>query len=295
MTQKVPSIRRSYRLLNTAKNRVVRLNSCDNTRVNKRLTRAFRETDKMAALIPFITAGFPTADSTVGMLRALAGAGADVIELGVPFSDPMADGPAIQRANEKALANGISLSAILAAVAEFRQDNQTTPIVLMGYANSFFNYSLTRFADEAAAAGVDGIIVVDLADVDRVRWRTELEQRGIGLISLIAPTTASARAQAIAADAVGFLYLISLRGVTGAKDLDIAALTETLAEVRRFSGLPLAVGFGVRTPQQAEQVAAIADGVVIGSRLVEVVEAETDNATEAAAAFIKKMAEVLRQ
>ena len=255
------------------------------------LSDAFQNTDKTAALIPFLTAGFPRIDSAAKMLPALAAAGADIIELGVPFSDPMADGPAIQRANERALANGVSLTGILKQVADFRAAGGDVPVVLMGYANSFINYSLARFGKDAAAAGVDGVIIVDLSDAERMRWRTTLAERGIDMISLIAPTTEAKRIAGITESAAGFLYYIALRGVTGAHHLNVEELSSSLESIRRHSSLPLAVGFGVRTAAQATAVAAVADGVVIGSRLVEIME--DDESGTAAAAFIAEVATAL--
>ena len=252
-----------------------------------RLRDAFSRTGKAAALIPFVTAGFPHLNQTVAILKALAQAGADVIELGVPFSDPMADGPAIQRANEVALANGVTLAGVLAQVSEFRQDNAITPIVLMGYANSFVSYGRTAFVDAAAAAGVDGVIIVDIADNDRVAWQADLAKHNIALVSLIAPTTPLARRQAIIEQAAGFLYFISLRGVTGTAALNVQAILPMLADIRQQSSVPLAVGFGVREPAQAKILAETVDGVVIGSRLVEIAEANIETAADSVAAFVR--------
>lgn len=254
---------------------------------------SIRNSGKKAALIPFITAGFPFAESTVPLLQALAAAGADVIELGVPFSDPMADGPAIQRANQKALENRMSLVKVLQQVKEFRAGGYSTPLVLMGYANSFVNYK-GDFAAAAREAGVNGVIMVDLADSSRADWQTRLDAAGIDMISLIAPTTAPERMRAIAAAARGFLYFISLRGVTGANKLQTANIAEQARAIRQAAKVPLAVGFGIRDAEQALEVAAIADAVVIGSRLIEIAEEQPDNAAAAVGEFVASLEQALR-
>lgn len=238
------------------------------------------------------------------MLHALADAGADVIELGVPFSDPMADGAAIQRASEAALANGMTLADILRQVGEFRRENKKTPLVLMGYANSFINYGKQGkhgkqgedFPAAAAAAGVNGLIIVDMADADRAAWRDRMAAVGMDLIALIAPTTAAARRDKIIAEAQGFLYFISVRGVTGAQHLQAEQIAAQVQAIRAAARVPLAVGFGVRSEAQACEVAAIADAVVVGSRLIEIAEAEAEaaNAPAAVGAFLHSMAEALR-
>lgn len=258
-----------------------------------KISESLRNSGKKAALIPFITAGFPYADSTVGMLQTLADAGADVIELGVPFSDPMADGTAIQRANEVALANRVTLRQILTQVGVFRRANAVIPIVLMGYANSFMNYG-DSFAADAAAAGVNGVIIVDLSDSDRVVWRERLGAAAVDLIALVAPTTAPERMKKIAAAAQGFLYFISMRGITGATSLQPAAIAAQVQAVRAAATVPLAVGFGVRNEEQAQHIAAMADAVVVGSRLIEITEENYDEAPARLAAFIRTMAESLR-
>lgn len=251
---------------------------------------------KSAALIPFITAGFPRLDSAPGLMRVLSAAGADIIEVGVPFSDPMADGAAIARAGEQALQNGITLAQILAQIAAFRADDSATPVVLMGYANSFINFGREKFAAAAADAGADGVIVVDLADSDRATWRKTLAAKGLALIPLLAPTTAAARRKSLVADADGFVYFISLRGVTGAAHLDTESLDEHVAAIREHTALPVAVGFGVRTAEQAAAVAQVADGVVIGSRLTEIIGAagaDAGAAENAAENFLREVSTAL--
>lgn len=257
------------------------------------ISECLRNNSKKAALIPFITAGFPQFDSTVAMLHALADAGADVIELGVPFSDPMADGAAIQRANEVALANKISLAQVLTQVAAFRRDNTKTPLVLMGYANSFINYR-GDFPAAAAEAGVNGLIIVDLADSDRVRWREALFAKNLDLISLVAPTTAAARLEEIAAAAQGFLYFISLRGVTGARHLQPQDIAAQVQKIRAVAAVPLAVGFGVRGAEQVRALAEVADAVVVGSRLIEIAEENPSNAPAAVAEFVRSLVQALQ-
>lgn len=257
------------------------------------ISSCIRGSKKKAALIPFFTAGFPHADSTPAMLNALAEAGADVIELGVPFSDPMADGAAIQRASEAALANNTTLAGVLEQVAAFRAANSKTPLVLMGYANSFISYQ-GDFPAAAAAAGVNGVIIVDLSDSDRAQWRERLGAAGIDLIALVAPTTAAPRMEKIAAAAQGFLYFISLRGVTGAHSLQAEDIAAQLRQLKEMAAAPLAVGFGVRTGEQAAAVAEMADAVVIGSRLIEIAEADAANAPAAVADFVRSVAQALQ-
>lgn len=245
---------------------------------------AFARRTKQAALLTFITAGFPRVDSTPAMLHAMVDAGAGILEVGVPFSDPMADGPAIQRSSERALANGMTLRKTLAAVAEFRADNQQTPVVLMGYVNSFLNHrgGVGGFAAAAKAAGVNGLIAVDLADSVRAQWRQLLNGQEIELIQLIAPTTVASRMRQLAESAQGFVYAISLKGVTGAGHLDLAVAKTQLAAIRGCAKTPLAAGFGVRSTEQVRALAPFVDGVVVGSRLVEAVEAGEDQQATAA-------------
>lgn len=220
------------------------------------------------ALIPYVTAGDPHPDATVGLLHALVGAGADVLELGVPFSDPMADGPVIQAACERALANGTNLRRVLEMVAAFRERDGDTPVVLMGYLNPIEAMGLETFAAAAAEAGVDGVLVVDLTAEEAPELTPALTGAGLDPVRLIAPTTAETRLAAICERAAGFLYYVSLKGVTGAASLDVGALDERLTVIRRYSDLPVAVGFGVRTPEIAAAVARVADAVVVGSALV---------------------------
>ena len=220
------------------------------------------------ALVPYLTAGDPHPRHTVGLLHALVEGGADVIELGVPFSDPMADGPVIQLACERALAQGTSLAQVLRMVAEFRKRDAATPLVLMGYLNPIEAMGVAEFARRAKASGVDGVLVVDLAVEEAPDFAPALRQAGLDCIFLLAPTSPPARIKAIAQAGSGYLYYVSLKGVTGAASLDVGAVRTKLAEIRAQTRLPVAVGFGVRDAQTAAQVGEVADGVVVGSALV---------------------------
>jgi tryptophan synthase alpha chain len=225
------------------------------------------------ALIPFVTAGFPRLDLTAPLLETLAASGADVIELGIPFSDPMADGPTIQRSSEKALANGMNLKKTLAAVAEFRQRNTTTPIVLMGYANPIEAMGQEAFAQAAQEAGVDGVLVVDLPPEEAVDFAKALRQRDLDPIFLLAPTSKPERFGQLAALASGYVYYVSVKGVTGAAALDMDEIAARVAAIRTVLPLPVGVGFGIRDAATAARIAAIADAVVVGSRMIEELEA----------------------
>lgn len=224
------------------------------------------------ALIPYITAGDPDPAHTVGLMHALVEGGADIIELGVPFSDPMADGPTIQLACERALVHGTSLWQCCDLVAEFRRTNRDTPVVLMGYLNPIEARGLDATCDRAKAAGVDGLLIVDLAVEEAPDMAPQIRARGLDCIFLLAPTSSDARIEAIAREASGYLYYVSLKGVTGAATLDVDSVSTKLAQIRRHTKLPLAVGFGIRDADTAAQVGRIADGVVVGSALVQQIE-----------------------
>ena len=225
------------------------------------------------ALIPYITAGDPGPKATVPILHALVEAGADVLELGVPFSDPSADGPVIQLACERAIAGGTGLSQVLDMVAEFRQTNTRTPVVLMGYLNPIEVRGPKEFAAQAVAAGVDGVLLVDLPVEEAEDYLAPFKKEGLASIFLIAPTSPPGRIRAIAEVASGYLYYVSIKGVTGAASLNVEALRPQLEAVRALSPLPLAVGFGIRDAATAQAVARISDGVVVGSLLVAEIEA----------------------
>lgn len=220
------------------------------------------------ALIPYIVVGDPMLDVTVDLMHQLVAAGADIIELGVPFSDPMAEGPVIQLAHERALANGTSLSDAIEVVREFRQQDANTPVLLMGYANPVERMGYAQFADSAAAAGVDALLTVDIPPEEVATVKQELDRVGMDNILLVAPTTPSDRVQRITSRASGFIYYVSLKGVTGAGHLDTAEVAERLAGIRQFTDLPVAVGFGIKDADSARSVAAVADGVVVGSALI---------------------------
>jgi tryptophan synthase alpha chain len=229
---------------------------------------ALRARDRRA-VIPYIVAGDPAADITVDLMQALAEAGADIIELGVPFSDPMSEGPTIQRGHERALERGIRLRTALEIVAEFRKVNADTPVLLMGYANPVEHMGYANFADRAATAGVDALLTVDIPPEEVEAVNAELRRVAMDNIFLIAPTTPSDRMGRIASQASGFIYYVSLKGVTGASNLDQVDVASQIAEIRKHTDLPVCVGFGIKDGPSAAAVGRHADGVVIGSALVQ--------------------------
>lgn len=229
------------------------------------------------ALIPYITAGDPHPASTVKLMHTLVEAGADIIELGVPFSDPMADGPVIQRASERALAHHVGLSRVLQMVQEFRQQDSKTPIVLMGYANPIEAMGADKFIAAAMEADVDGVLTVDYPPEECGEFVTRLRSAEIDPIFLLSPTTEPERVELIVNQASGFVYYVSLKGVTGAQNLDIAEVADKVAAIHAKTNLPIGVGFGVRDAETAKAVARIADAVVIGSSLVQAVEQSDQN------------------
>jgi len=224
-----------------------------------------------AGLIPFITAGDPDLDTTAELVRTLADAGADLIELGFPFSDPMADGPTIQAASERALAAGATLDKVLRMVREVRRDCQV-PLVLMGYYNPVFRYGIEKFAEDAADAGVDGLLLVDLPPEEATEITTYLKQAGIAMITLLAPTTPPERMRKLASEAEGYLYYVSMTGVTGTQKVRPDDIREAVEELKSMTDIPVGVGFGITTPQDAAAVGRFADGVVVGSALVKIIE-----------------------
>lgn len=224
------------------------------------------------ALIAFITAGDPDPEATVPLMQALAQAGADIIELGVPFSDPMADGPTIQRSSERALHHHMSLRRVLEAVGAFRREDATTPVVLMGYANPIEALGYERFADLAQSAGVDGVLVVDCPPEESGELAMQLRRRGLDSIYLLAPTSEEERMEAVDAVASGYIYYVSLKGVTGSSHLDLKDVAQKIPQLRSHTRLPIGVGFGIRDAETARAVAQISDAVVIGSRLVQEIE-----------------------
>jgi tryptophan synthase alpha chain len=255
---------------------------------------------RRTALIPYVTCGDPAADTTPQIMWALAEGGADIIELGVPFSDPMADGPVIQKASERALARGIGAVQVLAAVAEFRHRNQHTPVVLMGYANPIERYDQRHgensFIRDAAAAGVDGVLVVDYPPEECEAFAAQLQVAGLDLIFLLAPTSTEQRMKDVGRIASGYVYYVSLKGVTGAGHLDVAAVAEMLPRIRQHVRVPVGVGFGIRDAATARALAACSDAVVIGSRLIQILQEETrENAATAARDFMAEIRAALDQ
>jgi tryptophan synthase alpha chain len=238
------------------------------------------------ALIPYVTCGDPYPEKTVALMLAMAEAGADVIELGVPFSDPMADGPVIQRAAERALVKGISLTRVLADVKAFRAHNADTPVVLMGYANPIENHDLRHgvgsFVRDAKAAGVDGILVVDYPPEECEDFAARLKAADLAPIFLLAPTSTEERMAAVGRIAAGYVYYVSLKGVTGAGHLDTAAVADMVPRIKKHVSIPVGVGFGIRDAQTAKAVAAVSDAVVIGSRIVQLLETQTPETVVAA-------------
>lgn len=243
------------------------------------------------ALIPFITAGDPNPQLTVPLMHALVEGGADMVELGVPFSDPMADGPTIQRASERALAHKVSLLDVLGMVAEFRQKDTATPVILMGYGNPVEAMGWDKFAQRCADAGVDGVLTVDFPPEESGEAFAHLIRHHLDPIFLLAPTSAPERVAAVVAAARGFVYYVSLRGVTGAANLDPADVAGKVADIRGMTNLPIGVGFGVRDAATARAVANIADAVVVGSRTVQEIESSGE---QNAVANVRKLMAGLR-
>lgn len=239
---------------------------------NARLRAAFARSAGRAALVPYIAAGDPSPAVTPALMHALVRAGADVIELGVPFSDPMADGPVIQKAAERAIARGTGLAQVLDMVAQFRQQDDATPVVLMGYANPIERMGQQAFVQRAAAAGVDGVLVVDYPPEEVQEFAGLLGDAGIDPIFLLAPTSTERRIRQVADVARGYVYYVSLRGVTGSGNLDITDVQQRVQDIRRHVSIPVGVGFGIRDADSAQRIGQFADAVVIGSRLIQIME-----------------------
>ena len=244
------------------------------------------------ALIPFITAGDPDVALTLPLMHTLVEAGADVIELGVPFSDPMADGPTIQRASERALAKGMNQRKVLELVIAFRATDVKTPVVLMGYANPIEAMGLEKFAAAASQAGVDGVLVVDYPPEEAATFGAAMKSNGMDPIFLLAPTSTAARIAQVAEIASGYVYYVSLAGVTGSGALNVEAVAERLPLIREKTGLPVGVGFGIRDAATAARIAGIADAVVVGSRIIEEIEKST---AETACANVKALVADIRR
>ena len=247
---------------------------------------------KRKALIPYITAGDPHPSITVPLLRALVEAGADIVELGVPFSDPMADGPVIQRSGERALKHGVGLSDVLKLVTEFRKADDATPIVLMGYANPIEAMGTTQFLRAAKAAGIDGVIVVDYPPEECAEFSAAAKEHDIDPIFLLAPTSTDKRIHEVARCGSGYIYYVSLRGVTGAAHLDLSDVAARIPKIRAATKLPIGVGFGIRDAESARRVAQTADAVVIGSRIIQEIEG---GAPEQAIARVKNFLRPIRE
>lgn len=246
------------------------------------------------ALIPFITAGDPKPEVTVPLLQAMVGAGADVIELGVPFSDPMADGPVIQRASERALRHHVSLRRVLEMVRELRRSDDVTPVVLMGYLNPIEVMGYQSFAQSAAAAGVDGVLTVDLPPEESGELVHSLRAAGLDPIFLLAPTTTLERVSRVCETGGGFAYYVSLKGVTGAATLDLGAVADRVRQIRTLTELPIGVGFGIKDAASAAAVARFADAVIIGSALVKLVEAGQESPATLTSNVVTMLAEMRR-
>jgi tryptophan synthase alpha chain len=246
------------------------------------------------ALIPYVTAGDPYPDATVEIMLAMADAGADIIELGVPFSDPMADGPVIQRAAERALAKGIGMPQVLDFVRGFRAANDRTPVVLMGYANPVERYGVDRFVRDATQAGVDGVLVVDYPPEECEVFAKTLRDAGLDPIFLLAPTSTEQRMKEVGRIASGYVYYVSLKGVTGAGHLDVGAVAEMVPRIKAHVKMPVGVGFGIRDARSAKAVAAVSDAVVIGTAIVQLLEAQPrDNVAQAGGRFIAEIRRAL--
>jgi tryptophan synthase alpha chain len=249
---------------------------------------------KRKALIPYITAGDPHPSLTVPLMHGLVEAGSDILELGVPFSDPMADGPVIQRSGERALKHGVGLKDVLSLVKQFREKDKDTPIVLMGYANPIEAMGVEKFAAAAKGAGVDGVIVVDYPPEECLEFSALMKKSDIDPIFLLAPTSTKKRIDEVARSGSGYLYYVSLRGVTGAANIDLSDVASHLPQIRKATKLPIGVGFGIRDAESAKRVAQTADAVVIGSRIIQEIEAgAADQAVARVKAFLKPIREAL--
>ena len=264
--------------------------------MTKRLDARFAKlkAEKRAALITFTMAFDPDRDTSLAVLKSLADTGADVVELGVPFSDPMADGPTIQLAGNRALEAGATLKGVLDIVREFRKTNSDTPVILMGYFNPVFRYGAENFARDAVEAGADGAIIVDLPPEELQELQPAADKHEFALIRLLAPTTPDDRLVTMMQGARGFAYYIAVAGITGQKSADLGALENRVAHLRRYVNIPLAVGFGVKSPDQAAAIARFADGVVVGSALVERVAGQPKDAVRSASDFVGSLAAAIR-
>lgn len=270
------------------------------TRIDTRFAELKRE--GRAGLVTFITAGDPDYGTSLAILEALPAAGADIIELGMPFSDPMADGPAIQASSQRALAAGQTMKKTLAMVKSFREKDKTTPLVLMGYYNPIYVYPVDRFVADAAQAGADGLIVVDMPPEEDAELRPAAAAAGLNFIRLATPTTDAKRLPAVLANTSGFVYYVSIAGITGTKAPDLAEVESHVGRIKAHTGLPIVVGFGVKTEEQVKALARVAEGVVVGSALVSAIAASLDAAGKATSAtergvlgLVERLSAALRQ
>ena len=269
------------------------------TRIDRRFAELKRE--GRAGLVTFITAGDPDYDTSLAILKALPQAGADIIELGMPFSDPMADGPAIQASSQRALQAGQTMKKTLSAVKSFRENDNSTPLVLMGYYNPIYVYPVDRFVADAVAAGVDGLIVVDVPPEEDAELRPAATAAGLNFIRLATPTTDAKRLPAVLANTSGFVYYVSIAGITGTKVPDLAEVAGHVGRIKTHTALPIAVGFGVKTEEQVSKLARVAEGVVVGSALVAAIAESLDEDGRATRAterdvlgLVERLAEALR-
>jgi tryptophan synthase alpha chain len=261
----------------------------------KRIEKTFTklQVSNKKGLVTFITAGDPSTEKSLSVLKSLPKSGADFIEIGMPFTDPMADGPAIQDSSLRALANGMSLKGVITMVTAFRTENQDTPIILMGYFNPIYTYGTEKFIKDAAIAGADGLIIVDLPPEEDAELRVPAQQAGLDLIKLVTPTTNDERLKTVIEHASGFLYYVSITGVTGTKSANIDEVGKHIAHIKTQTAIPVAVGFGIRTPEDAANMSKIADAVVVGSSIVQnMQENQNDNDL---AAIIERQVSALKQ
>ena len=260
------------------------------TRIDARFAQLKKET--RSAFVTFLMAGDPDPETSLAIIKALPKAGADVIEIGMPFTDPMADGPAIQAAGLRALKAGMTLKKTLALVRDFRKDDDATPLVLMGYYNPIYIYGVERFLSDAKSAGVDGLIVVDLPPEEDSELCVPAMKAGLNFIRLATPTTDDKRLPAVLANTSGFVYYVSVTGITGSASADSGAVGEAVARIKRHTGLPVCVGFGIRTAEAARAIAANADGAVVGSALVDALRGSLDSEGKATAKTVGAVAEL---
>jgi tryptophan synthase alpha chain len=261
------------------------------TRIEKTLTSLNRP-----ALVTFITAGDPSHEQSLSVLKSLPTAGADIIELGMPFTDPAADGPIIDLAGQRALKGGASMQRTLDMVREFRKDNDNTPIILMGYLNPLFAYGIEKFCADTKEAGVDGLIIVDCPPEESEELETYTKASGLNLIRLVTPTTDEKRLKTVLKGASGFLYYVSITGVTGAKKADLSVITPHIAAIKEQSNMPVAIGFGIRTPEDAANFGKVGDAVVVGSAIVQTIadNANSKDVAEKVSAQVKNLSDALK-